>query len=226
MFILWSRNLSFLLCFSSISTQLREFVEGRRSRKGTFARTKSDQSGSIEGPRLSSAISPSSGRTGIQGRSREPVRSIGRNESESRRPYKAQTAAIRPLGSNNAAWTWLFAVSRKYKWCRDAVIAVLPCVQVSLCLSFSLFRVYRCKSIKRTMRRREPLFFLRCLARSVRVSFPAYSPTRGWIINDRFCLQVSNNGYALPTMSRVANNAVSTAYLKPLRGSMKFLTTS
>lgn len=33
----------------------------------------------------------------------------------SQRPYKAQTAAIRPLGSNNAAWTWLFAVSRKYK---------------------------------------------------------------------------------------------------------------
>lgn len=111
--------IGFLVFFylPSISTQLREFLEGRRPRKSTFAHTKSDQSGSIHG-----GPSPPASRLrpigGVQGRSRELVwfiREERRGEESgseiSRRPYKVQTAAVRPLGSNNAAWARLRGVS-------------------------------------------------------------------------------------------------------------------
>lgn len=51
-------------------------------------------------------------RSGLVPRTR-PVHPGGmeRGSEISRRPYKAQTAAIRPLGSNNAAWARLRGVS-------------------------------------------------------------------------------------------------------------------
>lgn len=69
------------------------------------------------GPIPGSAISPSIRSAGAQGRSRRVIRSAAtaarkeRGSEISRRPYKAQTTAIRPLGSNNAAWAWLRGVS-------------------------------------------------------------------------------------------------------------------